>query len=237
MALEVIYTELSPELKLQFLGRLEYTEAVSYMQSLQQKRRVGNCPDTFLYLEHEPVITLGRGADKSDAYRQEHSIPVVEIARGGKATYHGPGQLIGYGIVNLKNRRPPENPDIGCYIRALEEGIISFLEAEFDIAAKQRDGFTGVWCTENGLRKIASIGVSGRGWVTSHGFALNLSTDLDQFSNLVPCGMPDVEMTSVQNELRRNGRSDTLQPMIDIAGSAHNHLTHSLARRGFLWQK
>src|SRR5207302_1476383 len=149
--------------------------------------------DQFLLLEHEPVYTIGRTPDQSslrDAARLPH--PLVQINRGGQATYHGPGQLIGYPILDLRER----GQDLHRYLRALEEILIETC-AVFGVAAQRRDKLTGVWI-EN--RKIASIGVGIRDWITMHGFALNVCGDLSPFSEITPCGIAGVEMTSIERE-------------------------------------
>jgi lipoyl(octanoyl) transferase len=149
--------------------------------------------DEVLLLEHEPVYTIGRTPDQSslgDAAALPH--PLVKINRGGQATYHGPGQLVGYPIVDLRSR----GQDLHVYLRGLEEALIVFL-SELGVTSQRRDGLTGVWVGE---RKIASIGVGVRKWIAMHGFALNVSGDLAPFSQITPCGIAGVEMTSVERE-------------------------------------
>ena len=153
--------------------------------------------DTLLLLEHPPVITLGRSWKPSslpidpEALRAR-GIEVFDIERGGDVTYHGPGQLVGYPILDLQQHQP----DLHWYLRQLEDMLIGAL-GSLGIAAGRRASYTGVW---TGGRKIASIGVHVRQWVTWHGFALNVTTDLSPFSLIVPCGIPDVVMTSVKKE-------------------------------------
>jgi lipoyl(octanoyl) transferase len=151
--------------------------------------------DELLLLEHDPVFTIGRTLDRTslgDPARLPH--PVVTIHRGGQATYHGPGQLVGYPIVDLRRR----GRDLHRYLRWLETLLID-LCAEFGVAATQREGLTGVWV---GPRKIASIGVGVRRWVTMHGFALNVCGDLAPFACITPCGLAGVEMTTLARESR-----------------------------------
>lgn len=154
------------------------------------QRQAGEIPDTILLLEHDPVYTIGRTRDRSSL--NDDTVDVVEINRGGQATYHGPGQLVGYLIVDLAGYLK----DLHQYLRALEDGLISAC-GELGIVATRQDGLTGVW-VEN--RKIASIGVGVRKWVTMHGFAINVAADLTGFDRIVPCGIAGVEMTSVSRE-------------------------------------
>jgi lipoyl(octanoyl) transferase len=173
-------------------GRVPYREALAWQRGLAQARVEGRLEhDLLLLLEHPPVVTLGRTA------RDRHlldaaGIDVVEVERGGDVTYHGPGQLVGYPILDLTRYRT----DLHWYLRTLEQALIEAL-AELAIPAARNPGYTGVW-TQG--RKIASIGVHVKQWVTWHGFALNVTTDLSQFGRIVPCGIPGVEMTSVERE-------------------------------------
>ena len=191
------------------LGVVPYGEALALQRSLADERIRGAIPDTLLLLEHPPVITLGRGTKPSslpvdaDALRRR-GIDVFEIERGGDVTYHGPGQLVGYPIVDLQQH----TPDLHWYLRQLEGALIGAL-ASLGVQAGRSQGYTGVW---TGGRKIASIGIHVRQWVTWHGFALNVTTDLSPFSLIVPCGIPDVEMTSVEKEVAKS-------PSRQVAGS------------------
>ncbi len=184
-------------LEIRDLGRVPYGEALELQRALADDRINGRIPDTLLLLEHPPVITLGRGTRESslpidpEALRLR-GVEVFEIERGGDVTYHGPGQLVGYPIIDLQQHKP----DLHWYLRRLEQVLIDAL-AGLGIAAERRDKYTGVWTSG---RKIASIGIHVRQWVTWHGFALNVTTDLSPFSLIVPCGIPDVEMTSVARE-------------------------------------
>jgi lipoyl(octanoyl) transferase len=144
-------------------------------------------------LEHDPVFTIGRTPDQSSLGNPaELRHPLVKINRGGQATYHGPGQLVGYPIVDLR----PRGQDLHLYLRGLEEALIQTL-AELGISAQRQQGLTGVWVNE---RKIASIGVGVRKWIAMHGFALNVLGDLAPFTQITPCGIAGVEMTSVERE-------------------------------------
>jgi lipoyl(octanoyl) transferase len=173
-------------------GLVEYDRAVAWQEALVAERLAG-APDTLLLLEHPPVYTLGRGADPrhlNDA--AGGTVPVVRAHRGGEVTYHGPGQLVGYPILGLK----PLRPDVRWYLRTLEEALVGAL-ATVGVRAARRDGLTGVWVGE---RKIASIGVALRRWVSWHGFALNVGPDLGGFDAITPCGIAGVRMTSVARE-------------------------------------
>ena len=177
-----------------WLGRMNFQEALAWQEELVVKKRENrNAADELLLLEHEPVYTIGRTPDQSslvDAAHLPH--PLFAINRGGQATYHGPGQLIGYPIIDLRRC----GQDLHRYLRWLEELLIKTL-AIYEIAAKTRPGLTGVWI-EN--RKIASIGVGVRHWITMHGFALNVCGDLTPFDRIIPCGIPNVTMTSIEKE-------------------------------------
>lgn len=185
-------------------GRVPYHRALGWQRTLAQARIDGRLEeDLLLLLEHPPVVTLGRTARQAHVLRRE-GVDVVEVERGGDVTFHGPGQLVGYPIFDL--RGPPYRQDLHWYLRTLEEALIVAL-AELGISAGRKAGYTGVW-TELGDRKIASIGVHVKQWVTWHGFALNVTTDLAQFERIVPCGIPGVEMTSVERE-RGKGKGET----------------------------
>ena len=193
------------------LGLVPYGEALELQRRLADERIKGLIPDTLLLLEHPAVITLGRSWKQSslpvdpEALRRR-GIEVFDIERGGDVTYHGPGQLVGYPILDLNQHKP----DLHWYLRQLEEMLIVAL-AGLGIPAERRDSYTGVW---TGGRKIASIGVHVRQWVTWHGFALNVTTDLTPFSLIVPCGIPDVEMTSVARETSPAGAPAGADPAL-----------------------
>ena len=177
-----------------WLGRVRFEEALALQEKIVARKIADAATDDeLLLLEHEPVYTIGRTPDQSsllDAARLPH--PVVQINRGGQATYHGPGQLVGYPILDLN----PRGRDLHRYLRALEVLLIAAL-AEFGVAGERREGLTGVWV---GGGKIASIGVGVRRWITMHGFALNVCGDLAPFAQITPCGIAGVEMTSVERE-------------------------------------
>ncbi len=208
------------------------------------KPRDHSAEDSFFYLEHPPVITYGRATPSEDLKKINHQIPTLAVPRGGLATYHAPGQLVGYIVLDLSNRSAGAKPDIHAYLRALELGLIAFLRDEFGLATGLRQGFTGVWTQTTGsevgeiaaepIRKLVSIGVSARKWVTSHGFALNIHPDMTGFQSIVPCGITDAEMTSVELELQRAGRPFKVKPMQQWAERAHLHLLKALRNEGWL---
>lgn len=170
-------------LEVRRLGRTEYGVAHAEQLRLLAARIAGDVPDQLLLTEHEPVVTVGRGSDRSELVGLE--LPVVESERGGEATWHGPGQLVAYPILAL----PEGRRDLHRYLRDLEDVVIGIL-AEFDVEGSRRAGLTGVWIGE---RKVASIGVAVRRWVTWHGVSLNLHNEPDAFRGFKPCGLdPDV---------------------------------------------
>ncbi len=184
-----------PVLQVIEAGLVPYAEALEWQHALAEARISGRLAhDVLLLLEHPPVVTLGRGARTGHVLRPD-GVEVFDVERGGDVTYHGPGQLVGYPILDLTAYKP----DLHWYLRALEQALINALAA-LGIAAGRHPGYTGVW-TGAGSRKIASIGVHVKQWVTWHGFALNVTTDLSQFDRIVPCGIPGVAMTSIEREL------------------------------------
>ncbi len=190
---------MSARLGLLDLGHRAYAETLELQRTLCRRRVAGELDrDLLLLVEHEPVITLGRATRATSlplapAELARRGVTVVEVERGGDVTYHGPGQLVGYPILQLREHRE----DLHWYLRQLEAALIGAL-AGLGIAAGRNPGLTGVW---TGGRKIASIGIHVKQWVTFHGFALNVSTDLRGFDLIVPCGIRDVVMTSVAAEL------------------------------------
>jgi lipoyl(octanoyl) transferase len=183
----------SPPLHPTWLGRISYAEALALQDQTVAAIHAGESQPTLLLLEHEPVFTIGRTRDRSSLRTIEAlPYPVHETNRGGQATYHGPGQLVGYPILDLH----PYGRDLHRYLRFLEGVLIDVL-ATYEVAATRSEGLTGVWV---GDRKIASIGVGVRHWITMHGFALNVSGDLDGFTNITPCGIANVQITSIERE-------------------------------------
>jgi lipoyl(octanoyl) transferase len=185
-----------PPLRVTPLGVREYGEVWRLQLELVAARQRDDVPDTLLLVEHPHVITLGRGARRENLLAAG-DVPVFEIERGGDVTYHGPGQLVAYPIFRLVER------DLHLYLRRLEEVIIR-TAAHFGVAADRQPGATGVWTVATPPRKLASLGVAvKRGWVTLHGLALNVSTDLGRFSAINPCGFEAGVMTSLSAALGR----------------------------------
>jgi len=180
------------QLAVGWLGRVPYAEALALQEALVAARQRDLIGDMLLLLEHPHVYTLGRGASEHYLLRPAQSVPIYRVSRGGEVTYHGPGQLVGYPILALQGRQR----DVHAYLRAIEQGLIDGL-AHWAIDARRREGLTGVWV---GQRKVASIGVGIRRWVTLHGFALNVSTELSRFDAIVPCGIQGCQMTSLRQE-------------------------------------
>ena len=186
------------------LGVVGYEEALALQQRLVEQRKRGEIDDQLLLLEHPHVITLGVKTrnDLSHVLESPQSLAaqgvgVFETGRGGDVTYHGPGQLVGYPIVDLN----PDRRDVHRYVRDLEEVLIRAV-AEFGIGARRLDKLTGIWVDEAGRdAKLAAIGVRISRWVTSHGFALNVNTDLSRFGLIVPCGITDKGVTSMERLL------------------------------------
>ena len=183
-------------LEVRRLGLVAYADALAFQRQLVQERRAEAIPDQLLLVEHPPVLTLGVRGDGGRSHilatpdaLASRGIEVFETGRGGDITYHGPGQIVGYPIVNLK----PDRCDVHGYVRDLEEVLIR-VAADYGITGRRIDGLTGVWVGEE---KLAAIGVRISRWVTSHGFALNHRTDLSHFGLIVPCGIADRGVTSL----------------------------------------
>lgn len=182
------------------LGLIDYEEAFKIQRELVAKRALGEIEDSFLILEHPPVFTIGRSGSRANLLfdektLNERGIRVLDVDRGGDITFHGPGQLVVYSIIDLKNRAR----DLHKYLRDLEEVAISFLK-RYGVAARRIEGATGVWV---GNAKIASIGVAARDWITYHGLGININTDTKYFSMINPCGMKDVRVASLREILGR----------------------------------
>jgi lipoyl(octanoyl) transferase len=180
------------------LGRMGYEGCLELQREVARQRISGSIPhDVLLLVEHPPVVTLGRSSKQknlvsSPAFLASRGVELFEVERGGDVTFHGPGQLVGYPIFDLKRHRQ----DLHWYLRSVEEALIRTLR-QYGIPGERSTGYTGVWTRG---RKIASIGVHARDWVTWHGFALNVTTDLSYFVLIVPCGIVGVEMTSIAKE-------------------------------------
>ena len=210
-----------PYLNVRWLGRVEFARALALQGELvAEKRNDSSLDDQLLLLEHEPVYTIGRTPDRSSlsapgsrpsrdgelgSAHLPH--PLFSINRGGQATYHGPGQLMGYPIVDLRRC----GQDLHKYLRWLEQLLIDLL-ARYDIAAQRRESLTGVWAEK---RKIASIGVGVRHWITMHGFALNVCGDLSPFDHIVPCGINNVAITSMEKETNKSFTVAEVAPTLE----------------------
>ncbi|MEY2600025.1 MAG: Octanoyltransferase [Verrucomicrobiota bacterium] len=181
-------------LEVRWLGRVGYEEGLRLQEALvEEKAARRGMADRLLLLEHEPVFTIGRTPDQSSLGELARlPFPVVQTNRGGKATYHGPGQLVGYPVFDLRDR----GQDLHRHLRFLEESLVEGCR-RLGVAAEVREGLTGVWVGE---RKLASIGVGVRRWISMHGFALNVCGGLEGFASITPCGLVGVEMTSLERE-------------------------------------
>jgi lipoate-protein ligase B len=207
------------------LGRMGYEECLELQREVARQRISGEIPqDVLLLVEHPPVVTLGRSSKQknlisSPAFLASRGVELFEVERGGDVTFHGPGQLVGYPIIDLKRHKL----DLHWYLRSVEEGLIRTL-SRYGISSERNTGYTGVW-TQG--RKIASIGVHARDWVTWHGFALNVTTDLSYFDLIVPCGIVGVEMTSIEKE---TGLAVSLGDVSDVAAAEFGVLFDLRAR-------
>ena len=202
---------MTPELWVVRLGRMGYEECLELQREVARQRISGAIPnDVLLLVEHPPVVTLGRSSKQKNLvstpdYLKSRGVDLFEVERGGDVTFHGPGQLVGYPVFDLKRHRQ----DLHWYLRSVEEALIRTL-SEYGISSERSTGYTGVWTQR---RKIASIGVHARDWVTWHGFALNVTTDLSYFDLIVPCGIVGVEMTSISKE---TGLTPDLDSVSDV---------------------
>ena len=192
------------------LGRVEYDDGLTMQKALVEARAQGLIPDTLLLLEHQRVITLGRGAKAQNILWSPEALAargfeVFETDRGGDVTYHGPGQIVGYPILDLK----PDRKDVRKYVASVEELMIR-VAAEYGVEAERIPGRTGVWTTKG---KLGAIGVHISRWISSHGFAFNVRTELDDFSAIVPCGISDAGVTSLQSLL---GDAPPLREVEDV---------------------
>ncbi|MHB1845956.1 MAG: lipoyl(octanoyl) transferase LipB [Deltaproteobacteria bacterium] len=220
------------ELVVRHLGRVEYADGLTLMERFRAARQQGNAPDTLFLLEHPPVVTLGRGGKRAHLLAPEaalaaRGIELFETERGGDVTYHGPGQVVGYPIVDLS----PDRRDVRRYVHDLEEAMIR-AAGELGVAAGRVDKLNGIWLGEDatpptpGLpRKLGAVGVHLSRWISSHGFALNANTRLSDFDLIVPCGLSGRGVTSLEREL---GRPVALGPVEEALG---RHLAALLDRR------
>jgi len=202
----------SRPLQVRVLGSLPYEAGLTLQEELVRRRRLNEIPDQLLLLEHPPVITLGTSSRAGNVLLSppelaSKGIRVHEAGRGGDVTYHGPGQLVGYPILDLN----PDRKDLHRYLRDLESALIHALQ-EFGIEGRREEGLTGVWVPEG---KLAAIGVRvSSGWITSHGFALNVDPDLDHFSAIVPCGIRGRQVTSMSRHLGRHLEVQEVLPAV-----------------------
>jgi lipoyl(octanoyl) transferase len=204
------------EIEVRRLGRVGYAEGLELQRQLVEQRKAGEIPDQLLLLEHPPVITLGVKTRNnqtnivgSPETLAEEGVAVFETGRGGDVTYHGPGQLVGYPIIDLK----PDRCDVHKYVRDLEEVMIR-AAATFGVEAGRLSGLTGAWV---GRDKLAAIGVRISKWVTSHGFAFNVNTALKHFDLIVPCGISDRGVTSLEKLLGRPVEMDEVEAAVESA--------------------
>ena len=193
------------DLEARWLGRISFAQALDLQDEIVGRKRARpEAPDELLLLEHDPVYTIGRTPNQASLRGAKHlPHPLYETNRGGQATYHGPGQLVGYFLIDLRRC----GQDLHRYLRWIEMLLVELL-ARHGITAATRSGLTGVWVED---RKIASIGVGVRHWITMHGFALNVSGDLAPFDQITPCGIADVTMTSIEKE------SGVLYSLVELA--------------------
>ncbi len=194
------------------LGRVRYADGLALMEQLVAERHAGAIPDTLLLLEHDPVVTLGRSARPENVlFTREalaaRGVELFETGRGGDVTYHGPGQVVGYPIFDLS----PDRRDVHRYVRELEEVMIR-VAAGYGVAASRVEGLTGTWV---GRDKLGAIGVRIARWITSHGFALNVRTDLSHFGLIVPCGISARGVTSLELLLGRQLDLEEVQDRIE----------------------
>jgi lipoate-protein ligase B len=206
---------MAKRLQLMDLGLMDYGRALELQENLVRLKRGGEKTDYLLFVEHPPVYTLGRGGDERHLLQQcrggfeTRSLlpPVYRVSRGGDATFHGPGQLVGYPILDLNH----QGQDVHLYLRQLEAILIEAL-ADFGLQAERLPGLTGVWV---GGKKVASLGVGVRRWISFHGFALNVNTNLRFFDRIIPCGLYDVQMTSMLELL---GKEVPLHRVKEVVG-------------------
>ena len=207
----------SAALALQLGGLIEYEEALGIQRRIHGEVASGARPNTLILLEHPAVYTAGKRT--LDEERPDNGAPVIDVDRGGKITWHGPGQLVGYPIVRLQNPH-----ELVGFVREIEAGLINVCQ-DFGIKGQRIAGRSGVWvCDEQGERKIAAIGIRVASGTSMHGFALNVAPDLSAFSAIIPCGIADAQVTSMEREL---GRAITIE---DVQPSVERHLFDALAR-------
>jgi lipoyl(octanoyl) transferase len=207
----------SAALALQQGGLIEYKEALEIQRRIHGEVASGLRPNTLLLLEHPAIYTAGKRT--LDEERPINGAPVIDVDRGGKITWHGPGQLVGYPIVRLKNPH-----ELVGFVREIEAGLINVC-LDFGINGQRVEGRSGVWVSDDsGTRKIAAIGIRVASGTSMHGFALNVAPDLSAFSAIIPCGIADAEVTSMEQEL---GREITIA---DVQSSVEKHLFDALVK-------
>ncbi len=195
------------QILIQNIGRKSYKAVWDLQKEMQQQRIRGEIEDTLILVEHDPVYTLGKNADKDHLLQsRDESVDVFNIERGGDITFHGPGQLVGYPILDLSNYKK----SVSWYMRTLEQVLIDTL-IEFKIIAQRNDGLTGVWV---GDEKIAALGVRISRWVTMHGFALNVNPDLSFYDGIIPCGIFDHGVTSMEQLLGKTQNNDNVKNVV-----------------------
>lgn len=189
-------TLVNTQIDIQDLGKLLYKKTWNYQKELLKKRSNNEINDTLILVEHEPVFTLGKNADENHILQNcPDNIKTYHIERGGDVTYHGPGQLVGYPILDLRNYKK----SISWYMRSLEQVIIDTL-FDYNITANRKKGLTGVWCNNE---KIAALGVRVSRWITMHGFSLNIDPNLNHYKNIIPCGIFEHGVTSMSGVLNK----------------------------------
>ena len=189
-------TLVNTKIDIQDLGKLLYKKTWNYQKELLKKRSNNEINDTLILVEHEPVFTLGKNADENHILQNcPDNIKTYHIERGGEVTYHGPGQLVGYPILDLRNYKK----SISWYMRSLEQVIIDTL-FDYNITANRKKGLTGVWCNNE---KIAALGVRVSRWITMHGFSLNIAPNLNHYKNIIPCGIFEHGVTSMSGVLNK----------------------------------
>ena len=200
------------ELNIIKLGRTDYGKALQFQELLLEKRQNNEIKDSLILLEHNPVITIGKRGEESNItiskdFLEKNGINVYEVSRGGDVTYHGPGQIVGYPVIDLKNL----GRGIKDFVVAIEEVFIQLLNNEFNIPAEREEGkYTGIWI---GSSKITAIGIAIKKWVSMHGFAFNINTNLDHFKWIVPCGITDREVTSLDKLTGQHNDYELLRKM------------------------
>jgi len=195
------------QILVQNIGRKSYKAVWDLQKEMQQQRINGNIEDTLILVEHNPVYTLGKNANEDHLLQsRDESVDVFNIERGGDITFHGPGQLVGYPILDLSNYKK----SVSWYMRTLEQVLIDTL-IEFKIIAQRNDGLTGVWV---GDEKIAALGVRISRWVTMHGFALNVNPDLSFYDGIIPCGIFDHGVTSMEQLLGETQNNDNVKNVV-----------------------